>query len=166
MICSLDRSGNLLFHEIDSLLAQLIIEPFEQKELSSKIINQYLFKKLTKQDPLFSQDWKEYIVPELETLFLSCHQQVLEDLESLKKIPAHAHSHRLIITFDHRDAWLRMLSVIRLLMTLPCRMDPKINLDDTLSVAERKILLQIEIFALIQQCLVEAEMNEAPEHFT
>lgn len=163
MICSLDHSRNILFHEIDSLLAQLIIEPFEQKELSSKIINQYLFKKLTKQDPLFSQDWKEYIVPELETLFLSCHQQVLEDLDSLKKIPAHTHSHRLTITFDHRDAWLRMLSLIRLLMTSPCHMDPKINTQDTLSVTERKTLLQIEIFAFIQQCLVEAEMNEAPE---
>jgi hypothetical protein len=161
MICSLDHSRNILFHEIDSRLAQLIIEPFEQKELSSKIINQYLFKKLTKQDPLFSQDWKEYIVPELETLFLSCHQQVLEDLESFKQNPSHAHGHKLTIVLDHRDAWLRMLSLIRLLITSPCHMEPKINTQDTLSVTERKTLLQMEIFAFIQQCLVEAEMKDS-----
>lgn len=158
MICSLEHNGSLLFQEIDPFLAELIIQPFQQKGLSSQIINRYLFKKLTKQDPLFSQDWKEYIVPELETLFTSCHKQVLADLESLHKHASLHHHYTLTIPLDHRDAWLRMLSMIRLLISSQGHIDHQILQIKDHSTLQAKALLQMEVFALILQCLVEAEM--------
>ncbi len=160
MICSLQQDGSLVFQEIDAFLAELIILPFLQKELSSKIINGHLFKKLTEQNSLATHDWKAYVAPELQTLFSSCHEQVMSDLAVLQQGDPSDHTRNFTISVTHRDAWLRMLSIVRLSLASQHHITkeefPK---KDPISFTElkQKALLQMEIFAVIQQCLIEAE---------
>ncbi|KAB2644649.1 MAG: hypothetical protein DVB29_01555 [Verrucomicrobia bacterium] len=160
MNCSLQPNGDLLFQEIDFSLVTLLTQPLQQKELSSQIVNEYLFQKLTKQDPLFSQDWKEYIVPELQALFSSCHEKVLTDLAALEYENPSKQLRSFQIPLAHRDAWLRMMSIVRLSLAAEHQItEVGHHLCDhaSFSSAQEKALLQIEIFSLIQQSLIEAE---------
>ena len=157
---SLQQDGSLLFQEIDSFLAELIILPFLQKELSSKMINDHLFKKLTAQDSLGASDWKEYVAPELQTLFTSCHEHVLSDLAVLQQGDPSDHTRSFTIPLTHRDAWLRMLSMVRLSLASQHHIaEEEFQKKDPTSLTElqQKALLQMEIFAVMQQCLIEAE---------
>jgi hypothetical protein len=165
MNCSLQPNGDLLFQEIDFFLATLLVQPLQQKERSSQIVNEYLFQKLTKQDPLFSQDWKEYIVPELQALFTSCHEKVLSDLASLEYENPSDKPRSFKIPLAHRDAWLRMLSIVRLSLAAEhhiTEVDHQIRNLNSLSTAQEKGLFQIEIFSVLQQCLIEAESQGGP----
>ncbi|MDH4470542.1 MAG: hypothetical protein QE493_06190 [Verrucomicrobiae bacterium] len=160
MNCLFQKNGTILLEHIDSFQAKLLLEPFQNNEISSEIIGNYFLQKINKQDPLFSQDWKEYVAPELESLLVFCHQQVIADLTLLQNSSSHDGDHTLAIPLAHRDAWLRMLSTVRLLLSSRHEIDgQEIQEKDLLKISapQKKALLQMELFAVIQQCLVEAE---------
>lgn len=160
MNCSLQQDGSLLFQEIDSFLAELILKPFQQPAIDTAIVTQRFFQKLNEENPPFAQDWKEYIAPELQHLFLSCHEVALKDLASLQKQEPEDRLYTLTIPLAHRDAWLRMLSMVRLSLTSHYNFcDEEFQKKDpsSLFTPRGKALLQMELFAVIQQCLIEAE---------
>ncbi len=160
MNCSFRKDGSTLFEQIDSFLVEVLLEPFCNKRISMDIIDDYFLQKITKQDPLFSQDWRDYVAPELQALFTACHHQVLLDLKALSHSSSPNGHYTLIIPPEHRDAWLRTLSIIRLLLFSRHGIKGEKREEEDLeklSVLQRRVLLQLELFALIQQCLLEAE---------
>lgn len=115
------------------------------------------------EDAIFSQDWKEYVQPGLLTLLKSCHAHVLIDLENMKREQLQSSQEpRLLIPADHREAWLRILNVARLSLAARHRLhDQEISGEITpdLNTERGKALLQLQLFSMMQQVLVEMELE-------
>ncbi|MBX9578211.1 MAG: hypothetical protein K2W97_07025 [Chthoniobacterales bacterium] len=159
------ENGDMEVSEIDPLLAFLMVEGIRQEEEEWDCIAESFLATPLAEDALFSQDWKEYVQPGLLTLFKSCHAHVITDLENMKREQLHGSQDRLatlLIPAAHREAWLRILNVARLSLAARHRLhDQEISGEvvPDLNTERGKALLQLQLFSMIQQVLVEVEMQ-------
>ncbi len=159
------ENGDSEISEIDPLLAFLMVEGIRQEEEEWDCIADSFLATPLAEDALFSQDWKEYVQPGLLTLLKSCHAHVLTDLENMKREQLNAPGHqlgRLLIPVAHREAWLRILNVARLSLAARHRLhDQEISgeVAPDLNTERGKVLLQLQLFSMIQQVLVEIELE-------
>ncbi|MBM3856678.1 MAG: hypothetical protein FJ390_01785 [Verrucomicrobia bacterium] len=150
---------------MDPLLVFLMVEGIRQEEGEWNCVAESFLATPLAADPLFSQDWKEYVQPGLLTLLQSCHAHVLIDLENMKreqlKNPDKS-SAKLLIPAAHREAWLRILNVARLSFAARHRLTEE-EISGTqapdLNAERGRVLLQLQLFSLLQQVLVEMEVE-------
>lgn len=160
------ENGDIEISEIDSLLAFLMVEGIRQEEEEWDCIADSFLATPLVEDAIFSQDWKEYVQPGLLTLFKSCHAHVLTDLEKMKQEQLRGPKDalgRLLIPVAHREAWLRILNVARLSLAARHRLnDQEISgeVAPDLNTERGKALLQLQLFSMLQQVLVEAELEK------
>ncbi len=130
------------------------------------------------------EDWNEYVQPEIESIFDDARKIVIGDLETAKKLPASEYFEpddleeislqdidspdyrRLLIPFDHVDAWYSALNQARLLMNEEHEIADSMGSFDFLMgnaeelSPERGLLFaQYEMYSAIQSILVENLMN-------
>lgn len=110
-------------------------------------------------DEQLHDDWKAYVVPEMEHLFRGSREIVQKDLENLHE---HGDEERLVdITFPriHAEAWLHCLNQARLVLAA------KINYQEgdganfhlTSPPADRQMkVFQIEFYAFLQEWLLDS----------
>lgn len=159
------ENGDVEVSEIDPLLAFLMIEGIRQEEEEWDCVAESFLATPLAEDALFSQDWKEYVQPGLLTLLKSCHAHVLADLENMKREQLKNSSESLaslLIPVAHREAWLRILNVARLSLAARHRLkEEEISgeVAPDLNTERGKILLQLQLFSMMQQVLVEIEMQ-------
>lgn len=157
------KNGDLEISEIDSLLVFLMIEGIRQQEQEWDCIARSFLDSPLAEEVLFSQEWKEYVQPGLLTLLKSSHSHVLTDLEKMKCEQLHHSSEslaRLSIPIAHREPWLRILNVARLSLAARHRMTEEeisVSTSPNLNTERGKARLQLHLFSLIQQVLVEME---------
>jgi len=159
---SLQKNGTIEFQKIDRFLVTLLMAPFQKKNLGQRLITENFYKKIHDKEPAFSEDWRDYLEPELLSLFESSHQIVLSDLDRMDQ-EQRVHSQDLFtlkIPFAHREAWLRLLSIVRLSLAAEHHLDHE-NYEEeskpSLENAVGQAVIQMQLFAVIQQCLIEAE---------
>ena len=157
------ENGDLEFSEIDPLLAMLMITCFQQQESQWNLVAACFLATPLKEDESFSRDWEEYVQPGLLTLLKSCHGRVLADLEQMKRLQLSQPENlffTLTIRKAHREAWLRILNVARLSLAAEHQLsDEEISgeLLSQLTTPRGQVMLQMQFFSMLQQCLVEAE---------
>lgn len=101
-----------------------------------------------------SEDWREYVQPELEHLFASSAAIVKGDLKDLHV------GGELTIPARHVDAWLNTLNQARLVLAARFEVDDE-AMERPISTVlndEREIaLFQIHFYGFIQECLIRGE---------
>ena len=165
---SLQKNGTIEFRNIDGFLAAFLMVPFQTKDLGQGVIAKNFYQKLQEKNSEFSTDWREYIEPELLSLFSSSHQIVLSDLDRMDQEQRLCPNDffTLKIPLTHREAWLRMLSMVRLSLTAEHRLDHEKMEEETtpsLETALGRAEIQMQLFAVVQQCLIEAEEERLNE---
>jgi hypothetical protein len=160
------ENGDVEVSEVDPLLAFLMTEGIRQEEEEWDCIAESFLATPLAEDAIFSQDWKEYVQPGLLTLFKSCHARVLTDLEKMKREQLHGPQDalaRVVIPAAHREAWLRILNVARLCIAARHRLDDEeisgASMPD-LNTERGRAALQLQLFSMIQQVLVEVELEK------
>ena len=159
------ENGDIEVSEIDPLLAFLMAEGIRQEEEEWDCIADSFLATPLAEDTLFSQDWKEYVQPGLLTLLKSCHAHAITDLENMKREQLYGSKDalgRLLIPVAHREAWLRILNVARLSLAARHRLhDQEIGgeIAPDLNTELGKAILQLQLFSMIQQVLVEVELE-------
>lgn len=159
------ENGDLEVSEIDPLLVFLMIEGIRQEEEEWDCIADSFLASPLAEEILFSQEWKEYVQPGLLTLLKSSHAHVLTDLEIMKRgqltHPPESLA-TIVIPLVHREAWLRILNVARLSLAARHRLTEEEisgNTPPDLNSERGKACLQLQLFSLIQQVLVEMELK-------
>ncbi|MFI0348210.1 MAG: hypothetical protein ACH346_05510 [Chthoniobacterales bacterium] len=158
-----EKSGDVGFKNIDPFLARLISIPFGVQSEEWITLCDELLSSRCKEDLEFTSDWKEYVEPGIISLLASCHDMVISDLSKMECSSAHAPEKQLFaltIPKDHREAWLRMLNVARLSLAAKHQFSSQeINEQKICSVSlpRREALLQMQLFSMMQQCLIEVE---------
>lgn len=165
MNIQLQENGDLAILEIHPLLVDFIIEGMQQAEADWVCVTHAFLRSPQAEDARFSEDWKEYVQPGLLILLQSCHARVIMDLERMKKEQlqtGESAGARLLIPALHREAWLRILNVRRLSLAAEHQLtEEEINGQVTPDIytEKGKILVQLQVFSLIQQSLVEVELE-------
>ena len=166
---SLQKNGTIEFQNIDGFLAAFLIAPFQTKDLGQGQITENFFQKLQEKNREFSADWREYLEPDLLSLFGSSHQIVLSDLDRMDQEQRLRPNDffTLKIPLTHREAWLRMLSMVRLSLAAEHRLyHEKIEEARAPSIETSlgRAVIQMQLFAVVQQCLIEAEEKRLDEN--
>jgi len=160
------ENGDLEVFEIDPLLVFLMVEGIRREEEEWDLIADSFLASPIDDEIDFSQDWKEYVQPGLLTLLKSCHAHVLTDLENMKREQLKNLDENLVnllIPAAHREAWLRILNVARLSLAAHHRLTEEEisgSIIPDLNTERGKILLQLQLFSLLQQVLVEMELED------
>jgi hypothetical protein len=159
-------NGDIEFSAIDPLVALLIIEGIRKQEEEWDCIAGSFLGSPISSDLLFSKDWREYVQPGLLTLLKSSHAHVLTDLEIMKREQfqsQHRNLGRLLIPTSHLEAWLRILNAARLSLAARHRLnDQEISGESgipDLDTERGKAILQLQLFTMLQQVLVEIEQG-------
>ncbi len=101
-------------------------------------------------------DWNAFVTPELQSHFQSARDMVSADL---RRFTAGGGMDDLLIPLKHADAWLNVLNQVRLALAADIDFDETAlesgEMPDLLS--ERgMIVFRINLYAFMQQCLVDA----------
>lgn len=123
-------------------------------------------------DPSICDDWKEYVEPELRTLFRTAQETVDNDLaglpksqtdwtgdiDALEEVAFTPTEHRLSIPRAHADAWLSALNQARLVIAARRGFDER-DMSEDLPLPpfnERQFdLFQIHFYDYLQQLLLQ-----------
>ncbi|MEO6052479.1 MAG: DUF2017 family protein, partial [Chthoniobacterales bacterium] len=100
-------------------------------------------------------DWKAHVQPDLHDWFQSASSLVSEDVKAMKKKTSYF---SLNFPTAHIDGWLNALNQARLaLATLYNLEEEDLNRSPMLSEDPERtmVILKVDFYALIQQCLLE-----------
>jgi hypothetical protein len=109
----------LALRQIDSFAARLLRQiPLETDPGDDEIANERLFSKPMKEEGELTEEWRQYVQPELQHLFQSANETVAEDLRGLRKTHNEDEEERysLDIPVSHLELWLNSLNQARLVM--------------------------------------------------
>lgn len=161
-----EKNGDAGFRNLDPLIASLIMLPFRVQVDGWEAIRKQFLSSRVKDDLAFTEDWQEYVEPEIMRLLGSCHQMVMSDLKKLEhSIKSHSQEKYFVLTIPsaHREAWLRMLNIVRLSLAAEhCFSDQEMQETSSFDVTSPrgKAFLQFRIFSILQQYLIEVESKE------
>lgn len=108
-------------------------------------------------DPKASNDWKEYVTPDLQHLFQSARGTVQSDLQRLAERPD-GDTFDLTIPKAHIDAWLNVLNQARLAIAARESLsEAELDAVPPENIANRRdyIRFQIDFYAFLQSHLLE-----------
>ncbi|MEM0970582.1 MAG: DUF2017 family protein [Verrucomicrobiota bacterium] len=114
------------------------------------------------EDSQIHQDWKEFVVPELEDQFDQRVKTVTEDLSKAEETEgADGPLHRLEVPLDHAETWYSVLNQARLILNEEhdiTNTEQQLMYGDSAptEIEERKwlILVQYRVYAAIQEFLL------------
>jgi hypothetical protein len=158
MYFEISKSGNPLFTKIHPLLAGMIqataVDPWERfPDGSTRLLP------TPGQDEDLRSDWEDIVQPELRRHFDTERAVVAEDLATMKQGRGKNPSWSLEIPTSHADAWLITLNSQRLALVTEYGITEKELAQKTesdFSTERGFALMQVNFFAFIQECLVQA----------
>ncbi|HEY3902008.1 MAG TPA: hypothetical protein VGM54_25570 [Chthoniobacter sp.] len=109
----------ILLTQIDPVVAELLRRvPGSADPSGSDAAKRRIFSKPTDdiEEEEFTNDWQEYVEPELAKLFQSAVEVVGGDLKKLR-VDAISGEGTLTIANDHLEAWIHSLNQARLVLT-------------------------------------------------
>ena len=115
----------------------------------------------------FIVDWKEYVVPELETQFTEDVDTVAADLDQAEEVENESGLlHRISVPIDHAEIWYRVLNQARLILNEEHNIS---KVEESLILGENNpsdmgekrwlIMVQFRIYAAIQEFLLTELME-------
>ena len=166
MIFERSKNGNFRFSRIHPLLGELLqavaIVPWERYPDGSTRLLPSPGESEDLED--LRLDWQDHVQPGLRHHFDLERAVVTEDLACMiqrkEKIP----SWTLEISPDHSDAWLTTLNALRLALAEEHRFTEKDLSEKTPSDLETErglVLMQVNFYAFIQECLLQAIEDES-----
>lgn len=154
------EGGGGRFHEIhpvvEGILRALSADPWERcPEGSSRLLPP------PGEDEELIEDWEDHVQPELREGFSRARSVVEEDLSEMKEKKG---LWSLTIPVDHSDDWLCTLNAMRLaLATEHDLTEADLAADEEkvdFSTPKGMALLQVNLFAFMQECLIRAMVGE------
>ncbi len=148
----------LLLAKLDSFLVDLLREiPVQANPGESPAARDRLYSKPG--DDLHAiEEWREYVEPELRTIFETANQTVVRDLGRFDEVsPVKAKAPSLLIPRAHFENWLSSLNQARLVLAARHAFtDEDLTRDEPPSFAtERDFhLFQIHFYGFLQECLL------------
>lgn len=149
-----DENGGFVFSEVEPPIAEMFLSiPSAVDPQGNPAAQARLFPDPTAgKDAKISQEWAEYVAPELREGFENASTTVEADLVSLTAGTG------LTIPLDHVDAWLNALNQARLVLAARFDvteedMDNQEPLD--LQNERAMVISQIHVFGLLQECLLQ-----------
>ena len=149
-----DENGGFVFSEVETPIVEMFlsipsaVDPEGDPAATARLFPDPMAGKEEK----ISQEWAEYVAPELREGFENASTTVEADLGALMA------GEDLTIPLDHVDAWLNALNQARLVLAArfevtEADMDNSEPFD---SQNEReKAISQIHVFGLLQECLIQ-----------
>ena len=158
MYFELSKSGDPLFSKIHPLLAAMLqaaaLDPWERyPEGSARLLPS------PGEDEELCHDWQDFVQPELRRHFASERTLVAGDILGLKQGKGKESLWSLEIPREHCDAWLTTLNALRLALVTEhgFRESELADKENTDFSSERGMaLMQVNFFAFIQECLIQA----------
>ncbi|MCE9588205.1 MAG: DUF2017 domain-containing protein [Verrucomicrobia bacterium] len=168
MIFERSKNGNFRFSRIHPLLGELLqavaMDPWERYPEGSM----RLLPSPTESEDLedLRLDWQDHVQPGLRHHFDLERAVVSEDLACMIQRKGKIPSWTLEISTDHSDAWLTTLNALRLALAEEHRFTEKDLSEKTPSDLETErglALMQVNFYAFIQECLLQAMDDELGE---
>ena len=158
VIFEISPSGQPRFSRIHPLLAELLrattLDPWEHfPEGCARLLPP------PGTDEELCADWQDHVQPELRLHFDSERAVVEADLALMKKGRGKNAFFSLEIPLDHADAWLTTLNVLRLALVGDHGLteeDLSRNVEPDLSSPRGLALMQVNLYAFMQECLIRA----------
>jgi hypothetical protein len=149
-----DQNGGFVFSEVEQPIAEMFLSiPSALEPDGNRAAHARLFPDPAGgKDEKISQEWADYVVPELREGFENAAVTVEGDLGSL--IAGEA----LTIPLAHVDAWLNALNQARLVLAARFEVteEDMNNPEPFDSQNEREMAIsQIHVFGLLQECLIQ-----------
>lgn len=149
-----DENGGFVFSDVEQPIVEMFlsipsaVDPDGNSAAAARLFPDPVAGK----EPKISQEWAEYVAPELREGFENASATVEADLGPLTAGAG------LTIPLDHVDAWLNALNQARLV--LAARFDvteeDMNNPEPFDSQNEREMAIsQIHVFGLLQECLIQ-----------
>lgn len=157
------KNGNFRFRRIHPLLGELLqvvaMDPWERyPEGSARLLPS------PGDDEELRVDWQDHVQPGLRHHFDLERAVVSDDLAGMIQQKGKTPSWTLEISPDHTDAWLTTLNALRLAIAEEHRFTEK-DLSEKepsdLSTERGLALMQVNFYAFIQECLLQAMEDES-----
>ncbi len=166
MIFERSKNGNFRFSRIHPLLGELLqavaIDPWERYPDGSMRLLPSPGQSEDLED--LRLDWQDHVQPGLRHHFDLERAVVSEDLACMIQRKGKIPSWTLEISPDHSDAWLTTLNALRLALAEEHRFTEKDLSGKTPSDLETErglALMQVNFYAFIQECLLQAIEDES-----
>ena len=149
-----DENGGFVFSEVEQPIVEMFlsipsaVDPEGNSAATARLFPDPVGGK----DSKISQEWAEYVAPELREGFENASTTVEADLGSLIAGAG------LTIPLDHVDAWLNTLNQARLVLASRFEVteEDMNNPEPFDSQNEREMAIsQIHVFGLLQECLIQ-----------
>jgi hypothetical protein len=155
---ALSKKGSPLFTKIHPLLAGILqaaaLDPWERyPEGSARLLPS------PGGDEELGHDWEDFVQPELRRNFDAERATVQADVLAMKQGRGEAALWSLEIPREHCDAWLTTLNALRLaIVSEYCLTEAELSEKGSADFStERNVaLVQVNFFAFIQECLIQA----------
>lgn len=149
-----DEEGDFIFSEVDPPILEMFLAiPSAVDPKGSRAAGERLFPDpVAGKDASVSEEWAEYVRPELREGFENASTTVESDLEPLMK------SGELTITLEHVDAWLNTLNQARLVLAARFEVtEADMNREGASSAVNERdaAISQIHVYGLLQECLIQ-----------
>jgi len=163
MIFERSKNGNFRFSRIHPLLGELLqvvaMDPWERyPEGSARLLPS------PGDDEELRLDWQDHVQPDLRHHFDLERAVVSDDLAGMIQQKGKTPSWILEISPDHTDAWLTTLNALRVALAEENRFTEK-DLSEKessdLSTERGLALMQVNFYAFIQECLLQAMEDES-----
>ncbi|MCX8493850.1 MAG: DUF2017 family protein [Chthoniobacterales bacterium] len=168
MIFERSKNGNFRFSRIHPLLGELLqavaMDPWERyPEGSSRLLPSPCGSEDLENLEDLRLDWQDHVQPGLRHHFDLERAVVSEDLACMTQRKGKIPSWTLEIPTDHSDAWLTTLNALRLALAEEHRFTEEDLSEKTPSDLETErglALMQVNFYAFIQECLLQAMDDE------
>lgn len=155
-----DASGGFIFSEVETPLVELFLAiPSATDPAGSQAAQTRLFPEPTAhKEAGLSEEWDEFVRPELREAFENAAVTVEGDLE-----PLAAGRMELAVPLDHVDAWLSTLNQARLALAARYEVtEADLNRASAYPPRDERDLAvsQIHVYGLLQECLIQGVEGE------
>ena len=149
-----DENGGFVFSDMEPPIAEMFlsipsaVDPDGNSAAAARLFPDPAAGK----EPKISQEWAEYVAPELREGFENAATTVEADLGSLIADGG------LTIPLDHVDAWLNALNQARLVLAARFEVtEEDMNNQEPLDLQNERAMAisQIHVFGLLQECLIQ-----------
>ncbi|MGC3991091.1 MAG: DUF2017 family protein [Chthoniobacteraceae bacterium] len=158
-------SQSLVLDGVDEFFAGLLRNIPEEAETSEDdpALERLYSLPSTDEEDEASEEWREYVHPELKTLFQDAMLTVRSDLQKMSAGRDENGEYRLLIERAHFEAWINALNQVTLALAARHQLtEADLRRRGMLSIfnERERAVFQIELFHQIQELLVRVLMGE------